>query len=31
MECWNIGMLGLGDWNNGVMGRWGNTDFLYFS
>jgi hypothetical protein len=21
MECWNIGMLGLEDWENEVMGR----------
>jgi hypothetical protein len=23
MECWNIGMLGLEDWGNGVLRCWG--------
>jgi hypothetical protein len=30
MECWNIGMLGLEDWGNGVLGCWGNGKKVFF-
>ena len=30
MEYWNIGMLDLKDWGNGVLGEWGKRQFVEF-